>query len=65
VAHRQVGGACDVAVVVADVAGGRVGLAGHCHVRTEPIAALQAEARSSSIGHEEGKERCRCRLLGG
>jgi hypothetical protein len=54
VARRQDGGACDVAVVAADVAGGRVGLAGCCRVRTEPVAALRAEARSSSMGHDEG-----------
>jgi hypothetical protein len=55
----------NVAVVVADVAGGRVGLASCCRVRTEPIAALRAEAHSGGIGHE-GKERAWvCLLLGG
>jgi len=52
VAHRWVGGACDVAMVVADVGMVVVGLAGSCHCRvwTEPIAALRAEAHSSSVG---------------
>ena len=45
-----------MAVVAADVAVGSivvVGFAGYCccHVRTEPVAALQAEACSSRVGH--------------
>jgi hypothetical protein len=45
-----------MAVVVADVAVGTMGLAGCCCARTEPVAALPAEARSGSIEPEESME---------
>ena len=52
VAHRWVGGACDMALVVADVVSVIMGLAGHCHchVRAEPVATLQAEACKQQHG---------------
>ena len=44
---------CDMAVAEV-VVGGHIVVAGCCHIRTEPVATLQAEAHSSSVRDGSG-----------